>query len=164
MSYKFSILDLHLPLLLRAHLLPLDWSQAKGGHRLPAPSLVALTGALSALGSAPRAPLAAAITRDLRAQLPSITPSLFRDLVRHTCAMGLLPDAELVEAFLELQVEALLAGAIVSASPSSIRVQQACVDLVCALGLMQGAAKPRARLLGPLLAVTQKVVSGMRRI
>ena len=86
--------------------------QAKSNHRLPAPTLVKLIGSLSALGASPRPALLSAITRDLRAQLApgpgggggEMTPSIFRDLARHLASMGATPDAELVEAFLELQV------------------------------------------------------------
>ena len=69
--------------------------------------------------------------------------------------MGLSPDPEFVESYLEVQIEALMSRGVTTSS--SAGEQLACVDLVCALGLMQGGVKPRASLLGPLLGVTQQV-------
>lgn len=49
------------------------------------------------LGSTPRLPLLAAVTRDLRAQLPLMPPPLFRELLRHLALLQAAPDAEFVE-------------------------------------------------------------------
>ena len=135
--------------------------QAKSTHRLPAPALVSLVGSLAILACTPHTALMSAVTRDLRAQLPALTPPLFRELSRHLAALRLAPDTDLVEAYLEGQLEALQGGGggEEGAGPQQQQQQQqlACVDLVCALGLMQGSVKPKASLLGPLLAATQRV-------
>ena len=130
--------------------------QAKSTHRLPAPALVSLVGSLAILACTPHTALMSAVTRDLRAQLPALTPPLFRELSRHLAALRLAPDTDLIEAYLEGQLEALQGRGGEEGSGQQ-QQQLACVDLVCALGLMQGSVKPKASLLGPLLAATQRV-------
>ncbi|GAX86191.1 hypothetical protein CEUSTIGMA_g13604.t1 [Chlamydomonas eustigma] len=134
--------------------------QAKSNHRLPPDSLVGILGALAALEASPRVPLLAAITRDLRSQLPSFAPSMFRDFARHCATLSVRVDIDLVESYFEVMLEQLLIATSSSQSAGLSKGSLACVELVCALGLIPS-NKPRASLLGPLLGITQEVLPGL---
>lgn len=57
-------------------------------RQLPPTALVAVLAALQRLGSTVRPPLAAAVMRDLRAALPTLTPELLRELALVASAGG----------------------------------------------------------------------------